>query len=296
MNDGGYRRRRILQSVCIGVFCGLFVVPIAHAAPPLPSKAEAVRTAEKPAPAQETPHTEDAWRAQLQDAKGNWRSVEITYVPSFSPHPRIVYRWSVRGTWVMASRTATWPPPIPDTQTSELLSAETQTALESQWDAALGALTPVACTTRDGLRRGEIFVEIDVLDTGETHCAKGAEAADTGKLPEALYAMTQQTPRGARADRWTHPFWLVEGSARLRLELQGTAELSIDGEPYGRVNGVLALRLPVGERVLTLRPIDADETRDVRVFLRKDETTIVRVSVEDDAMRVVPSWSQPNLD
>lgn len=258
---------------------------------PPPSKAEAMRTGEK----QESSVNTDAHGAALEAIVDpvQWRRVHLVYRPSFSPHPKISYTWSRRGEWWMASAAWTWPPPLPEDVESALMRDDEAARWQQMLVRALRALPGEECTEEQMIERGHAHLYMEDRDTEKVHCVRWSELAEAGQLPKQALKVMEFATHAESVDRWTHPFWLVDASSFLRLELKGTAELWIDGEAYGRVNGVLRLRLPVGKRVLTLQPLDDRAPQDLEVFLRKNETTIVRISMEDDAMITVPSWSQP---
>lgn len=222
-----------------------------------------------------------------------WRRVHLQYVPSFSPYVRLEYAWSQRGSWLVTSSIAHWSPPIPAVNSSALMERDEVRAWRSAVRNVLGVATPVGCDDGQQVARGEARLRIEREENAEVHCFLLQEDAQSGRLARSVDALMEFAPRIPTADRWTHPFWLVDASGTLRLELKGTAELAIDGELYGRVNGVLTLRLPVGRRVLTLAPVRSDAVQQIDVFLQKEQTTILRISVEDEAMTTVPSWSQP---
>lgn len=236
---------------------------------------------------QETAMTRSALEAS------RWRRVHLEYVPSFSPYFRIEYAWSQRGSWLVASSVAHWPPPIPAVNSSSLMERKDASAWRAAVREVLRLAAPVACERTKNVARGDAQLRIEEGEVGVEHCFLLHEDRATGHLAPSVNALMQYSPRIQEVDRWTHPFWLVDESGTLRLELKGTAELAIDGDLYGRVNGVLTLRLPVGNRTLALTPVDSDDVRQVEVFLRKEQTTILRLSVESEAMTIVPSWSQP---
>lgn len=222
-----------------------------------------------------------------------WRRVVLEYRPSFSPHPRMSFTWSRRGEWWMASSLWTWPPPLPDAVESTLMRPEDASRWKEALVRALRAGTWTLCAEDQTVERGEAHLVIEDVEESAARCVVWSEHEDASQLDAQVLGVMDYAPAQEEVDRWTHPFWLVEGSSVLRLELKGTAELWVDGTIYGRINGVVTLRLPVGKRVLTLRPLDDGDAQTIDVFLRKSETTIVRISMEDEAMTTVPSWSQP---
>lgn len=247
---------------------------------PPPSKAEAMEL-EQPSPSLPPSKPE------------SWRRLHLTYLPSFSAHPKITYTWTHRGGWWTASSVHFWPPPLPEVHDAALMIDEEA----QEWAAAMLRTFSDAverpCVDDPALDRGDALLRLEDRDGAHDRCWLWRESASGGRLPATLRQVLARAGAPVGVDRWTHPFWLVEHSAMLRLELKGTADLWIDGAFYGRVNGVLELRLPVGERSLLLQAVSGDAAQEMQVRLRKNETTILRVSVDDDAMITVPSWSQP---
>lgn len=270
----------VTRWLALSVLCGVSwgEATLASASPP-PSKAEEMGSGGT----DETP--------MLSKTK-DWRRVQLVYVPSFSPHPEIVYTWAHRGGWWTVSSVHRWPPPLPDTYSSSLMTRDEVASWTEQMKAVLDVATRVTCEA-GAPQRAEAWMRVEDSHDGQEQCWMWTESSVTGRLPEALTQLMAQVVSSPSIDRWTHPFWLVDASSMLRLELKGTADLWIDGALYGRVNGVLELRMPIGERALVLRPVDEGSTQEIHVLLRRNETTIVRVSVEDGAMTTVPSWSQP---
>lgn len=148
----------------------------------------------------------------------------------------------------------------------------------------------VACgDTTPELQPGQGWLMV-VEDDENAQCVRFDEHDESARWSDAVDRMTHYAPAIAAVDRWTHPFWLRKGSGVLRLELKGTAQLRIDDATVGKVNGVIVLRLPVGERHLQLDVDGQDDPKELHVHLYPDKTTILRVSVQDHAPIEAPNW------
>lgn len=218
-------------------------------------------------------------------------------VPSFSPYTRIVHAWSRQGSWLLRSTEASWPPPWPKLTASSLVAGDQQAQFSQAIGAALAEGFEIVCPEAEpALRRGQALLRVEGDDrSGQDlqRCVLFEEDLDTGRFSPELEALSSLAPPVESVDRWTHPFWLLDESGVLRVELHGTADVRIDTVELGRVNGVLTLRLPVGMRELTLRAAKGDVIRRERVVLRRDQVTVLRISLEDEGMEQVPAWSQP---
>lgn len=282
------KRWRVWVRIGVSMLCASILVLGAHYNARADSQGELLRAkAEK-----EVGEAEEIKAPSALEAS-RFRRVHVDYTPSFSPYVRIEYAWSRRGSWLVSSSVAHWPPPIPSAHASSLMEPDAVAEWHRAVRTMLSVATPQVCDEAQNVARGQARLRIEVEGSGDERCFVLREDDETATLPPPAQALTEYAPDIDKVDRWSHPFWLVDESATLRLELKGTADLTIDGDRYGRVNGVLTLRLPAGRRRLTFEPMTTYPPQQVEVFLRKEQTTILRLSVEEEAMTTVPSWSQP---
>lgn len=227
------------------------------------------------------------------------RRASLERAPSFSPYTRVTHAWSRQGSWLLSSTEAAWPPPWPKWTASALLDRAAGNELREVLQRASVEGVSVSCPPANApLRRGQALLRVvsEQRDGSERlFCYSVEEDLDIGRFAAPVEALYAFSPPVESVDRWSHPFWLQDESGVLRIELRGTADLEIGPLLVGRVNGVLTLRLPVGPYDLTLRPADGAKPREERVVLRRDQVTVLRISVEATAMGEVPSWTQRPL-
>lgn len=253
----------------------------------------------------EQAHTPSSMRAASSPADvkageatvANVRRVVLHRVPSFSPYVRLVYAWTKQGSWWISTSEGLWPPPWPKTTASELREgAEIAKVLRAALAATEDAVRVRCVEGTPALRRGQAVLALEWQgeEGPQEACYSVEENLESGRFSADLETLYTQAPAIEASDRWSHPFWLQDESAVLRVELQGTADVEIDDVALGRINGVVNLRLPVGRRELRFVPSNGAETRTEVVVLRRDQVTVLRLSVEARANDRAPSWEQPS--